>query len=364
MNARAGRRGAAVGPAAASAATPMEVSPLAPAGSGLSLVPVRRLVVVRPRVAVPMEPGDRVHVAPDAVFAPGDLLAERMREGRLVVIAAPREPAAGSAPGPGAWIPAGPERAGRRGGSVPAGELIFEARDRRRLVSGPHPDRLEAPIAGRVADVQPGAALVLDLDAVGLPGTSLLGEPVRGRLVLLPGEGDSRPALDVGLAGAIIVLGSRADAETLTRARAMGIHGAVVAALSDRDRRDFAASEARQRAGLHGLAPFGVLVLDGTVRRPIPGPIRAILGALAGGEVGLVGDPPLLVTSPAAGGLPVPAPDRVRLRGGEDTGNEGRWLGPAGIRRLRLGVTAECGRVRLDDQRTVVVPIGDVERFA
>jgi len=362
MTARARRRGAASSPAARGA--PAEAFPPGPAVTGLAFVPLRRLVVVRPRVAVPIEPGDRVHVAPDAVVAPGDLLVERVREGRLVEVAAPRGPAAGSAPGPGAWIPAGPERVGRRGASVPAGELIFEARDRRRLVSGPHPDHLEAPIAGRVVDVQPGAALVLDLEAVGLPGTSLLGEPVRGRLVVLPGEGDARPALDVALAGAIVVLGSRADVETLTRARAMGIHGAVVAALSDRDRRDFAASEARQRAGLHGLPPFGVLVLDGTVRRPIPGPIRAILGALAGGEVGLVGDPPLLVASPTAGGLPVPAPDQVRLRGGEDAGSEGRWLGPAGIRRLRLGVTAECGRVRLDDGRTVVVPLGDVERFA
>lgn len=362
MTGRIRRRAAASAPAARRG--PAETFSPAPARSGLALVPLRRLVVVRPRVVVPIEPGDRVQVAPDAVVAPGDLLVECIREGRLVEIAAPRDPAAGSAPGPGAWIPAGPERAGRRGGATPAGELIFEVRDRRRLVSGPHPDRLEAPIAGRVVDVQPGAALVLDLDGVGLPGMSFLGSPVRGRLVLLPGEGDSRPALDVASAGAIVVLGSRADVETLTRARAMGIHGAVVAALSDRDRRDFAASAARQRAGLHGLAPFGVLVLDGTIRRPIPGPIRAILGALAGGEVGLVGDPPLLVASPAAGALPVPAPDHVRLRGGEDAGCEGRWLGPAGIRRLRLGVTAECGLVALDDGRTVVVPVGDVERFA
>ena len=34
--------------------------------------------------------------------------------------------------------------------------------------------------------------------------------------------------LDVGLAGTIIVVGTRLDAETLTRARAMGVRGVIV----------------------------------------------------------------------------------------------------------------------------------------
>jgi hypothetical protein len=62
------------------------------------------------------------------------------------------------------------------------------------------------------------------------------------------------------------------DAETLTRARAMGVRGVVVTGLSSKERRDYLASEARQRSALHRLPPFAVLVLEGVVRRPLPGP--------------------------------------------------------------------------------------------
>ena len=77
--------------------------------------------------------------------------------------------------------------------------------------------------------------------------------------------------LDVGSAGTILVVGSRVDAETLTRARAMGVCGIIVAGLASKERRDFLASEARQRAALHRLPPFAVLVLDGATRRPLAG---------------------------------------------------------------------------------------------
>ena len=164
--------------------------------------------------------------------------------------------------------------------------------------------------------------------------------------------------------GAIVVFPGRADAETLTRARAMGIAGAVVPALAERDRRDVAASEARQRAGLHRLAPFPVLVLDGYLRRALAGPMREILAGLAGSEVGLVAGPPLLVTARAPGDLPLPDPDRVRVRGGPEVGHEGRFAGLAGPRRLPGGIVVETARVVLDDGREAIVAIGDLERFA
>jgi hypothetical protein len=62
-------------------------------------------------------------------------------------------------------------------------------------------------------------------------------------------------------------------------------------------------------------------------------------------------------------GLPVPAADRVRLRGGPDVGAEGRWLGPAGPRRFTPGIQVEAGLVETDDGRLLVVPLGDIERF-
>ena len=57
----------------------------------------------------------------------------------------------------------------------------------------------------------------------------------------------------------------------------MGVRGVIVGGLAGKERRDFLASEARQRAALHRLPPFAVLVLDGVMRRPIAGPIAAIL---------------------------------------------------------------------------------------
>lgn len=321
-----------------------------------ALVRTRTLVVERPRLRLPLLPGDRVVLAAGSVVAPGDLLAERVRGARLAeTVADPSDPDAV----PGAWLGA----AGGRRGTAPAGELLFAHEGRRRLASGPHPDLVAAPAAATVAEVHPGAAVVLDVHGCGVPGSALLGEPGHGRLVLLPGDGDGRVVLDVAHAGAIVVLPGRADAETLTRARAMGIAGAIVVALGERDRRDVAASEARQRAGLHRLAPFPVLVLDGHVRRGLAGPLRAVLAALEGAEVGLAADPPLLLAATDATVLPRPAEDRVRVRGGAEAGSEGRLLDLAGPRRFGAGIVLEAAHVALDDGRTIVTPLGDLERF-
>ncbi len=324
--------------------------------SGSPLVSSRPLLIGAPRVRVPLRPGDRIMATAGASVVAGDLLAERVRDPRLVETAADGRTAMLH---PGAWIPAEP---GRRG-TAPAGELLFEHGGRRRIASGPHPDLVGAPAAGRVVAIHPGVEMVLQLDGTGIPGTELLGDPGHGRLTLLPGHGDGRIPLQVAHAGAIVVFPGRADAETLTRARAMGIAGAIVPALADRDRRDVVASEARQRAGLHRLPPFPVLILDGYLRRSIAGPVRGILAALAGSEVGLVGGPPMLVTALSPLDLPLPDPDHVRVRGGPEVGREGRFAGLAGPRRLPGGIVVETARVDLDDGREVIVAVGDLERF-
>lgn len=328
----------------------------------LELVPARALLVSRPRVRLGLQPGDRVTAVVGEAVRVGEVVAERIRDPRLVEATVPRAGADQGIPLPGTWLPGEHARAGRRLGA-PAGELLFEHAGRRRLATGPHPDRLYAPADGRVVDVEPGVALVLEIDGPGLAAIELLGEPHWGRLVLLPEESDPRLALDVALAGAVVVLPGRVDAEALARARAMGIHGAVVASLAERDRRDLAASAARQQAGLHRLAPFGVLVLGGYLRRAYAAAVWSVLGAASGAVVGLVGDPPLLLI-PAERELPLPEPDRILVRGGAEAGREGRWLGPGGIRRVRGGITAETGLVALDDGRTVAIPIGELERFA
>ncbi len=331
-----------------------------PSSNGLELVPIRRLVSARPRVRLELRPGDRTLVVAGAHVRVGDLLAERVRDPRLVEVPGARAP--NPVLTPGTWVSAEAGRTVR--GVVATGEVLYEHGGTRRLAAGTRPDLLYAPATGRVAAIEPGAGIVLELEGVAITAREMLGDPHHGRLVVLPEDADPRLALDVGLAGAIVVLPGRADAEVLARARAMGIHGAVIGSLSDRDRRDLAASEARQRAGLHRLAPFAVLVLDGFLRRPFSTSVRTALEALSGYDVGIVGRPPLLVAPAVPGGLPRPAPDRVRVRGGIESGNEGTWVGLAGPRRVRAGLSVECGIVVLDDGRTVALPIGEIERFA
>ena len=142
----------------------------------------------------------------------------------------------------------------------------------------------------------------------GLRAIVTLGGPTRGQLhVATWVEGELRSgSVDVGLAGRILVVGSRIDAETLTRARAMGVRGIIVAGLASKERRDFLASENRQRAALHRLPPFAVLVLEGAIRRPLAGPVMDILDALEGHEVAIVADPPMLIFD--APELEIPAP--------------------------------------------------------
>jgi hypothetical protein len=137
-----------------------------------------------------------------------------------------------------------------------------------------------------------------------------------------------------------------------------------VAALGIKERHDFLASEKRGRAGVRGLPPFGILVLDGAGRRPIASPIMAILDHLEGRTVAIVPNPPCLVIDDPDIELPDPPVDLVRVRSGPLAGAEGTWLGLAGPRRFPAGVTLEAGLVRFGERPPIAVPLGDLERFA
>jgi hypothetical protein len=330
---------------------------------------LRRLAVRDPLVRFALAVGDRPLVRAGDTVTAGAPLAERMAETNLVdvgsrgTLADPADATPGRAPSAapawrsGGWI-AAPDAHG--------GELVTHADGRWRMAVGTPVDALEAPAAGVVREVRPGIGLSLDLPGLALLGVQSLGGPARGRLeIAATGDGDTRPgAIDVGRAGTILVFDARVDAETLSRARAMGVRGIVVAALSDKDGRDFAASEARQRASLHRAAPFGVLVLDGHLRRPIAEPVLALLRAHAGREVGIAADPPCLLLGPEPAMLPELDPVHVRIAHGPWAGREGRWEGLAGLRRFRAGAHLEAGRVRFDDGTAAVVPLADLERFA
>jgi hypothetical protein len=338
-----------------------------PAGAGgLELVVARPLLVTTPLVRFPLAPGDRALVLDGEEVAAGTTLARRYRDVRVEAFHRP-EGSLRASPSPGSWWPGTQASRGRGRGrrGTPAGEVLYDVGDRWHVAVGEHEESLDAPVDGRVGQVRPGSGISLRARGAGIPGVAAVGGPSRGRLVTFPADADLRTgALDVGLAGAVVAVGARVDAETLTRCRATGIRGVVVANLSDKERRDFLASEARQRAGYHGIAPFAVLILDGAVRRPIASPVRALLEAIDGREVAVVGDPPMLLFDPTGVEPPDVPDDLVRIASGPAAGREGTWVSDLGIRRFRAGVRLRAGLVRLDDGSEVAVPLADLERYA
>ncbi len=332
-------------------------------------VPSRPLVVLAPTTWFDLGPGDRILVGAGEPVTAGLGLAERRRDPRLEAgpptVLDPGDAAAGLAPGD--WWPGDGHESGstlrRRRPRTAPGEVLVAEAGRWQIVTGEHTELLEAPAAGIVREVVAGRGIGISLAGYGIPGAFAAGGPSRGRLELVTGEAGLRGSLDVGRSGSILVVGGRLDSETISRARAMGVRGIVVPGLAGKDLRDLVASEARQRASLQAIAPFAVLVLDGTFRRPIATPLLALLQRLDGREVGIVSDPPLLVVDPPLD-PPALAPNWVRIRHGELAGREGRWRGSAGRRRFAAGVQLEAGTLELDDGGIVTVPIADLERFS
>jgi hypothetical protein len=274
-------------------------------------------------------------------------------------------------PYPGKWWVGGAERRGQPGGRREparrvAGTLLFEMAGRWRAVAGERHEIVEAPAAGVVTEARNGIGVSVTATGVGLRGAVASGTASRGYLdvpALIDGELQPR-ALDVGRSGAVIVAGTRVSAEALIRARAMSIRAVVAGSIGQAELRDLTASEARQRAGLSQPPPFAVLALEGYLRRPIPSPVLALLASLAGHDVAVVTDPPLLVFETAGVSMPEIGPDWIRVRSGPLAGREGRWVGPAGIRRFRSGVHLEAAFVRLGaDSEATVVALNDLERL-
>jgi hypothetical protein len=339
-----------------------------PHGRGLDLV-ARRPALGRPvAIGFRLAPGDRPLVAPGDAVVAGTRIADRVRDARVAEIAG--QPGEELQVG-GRWTtPDATAGRLRRDPGLAEGELLFEHAGHWVVAGGDHVEPIETPVAGVVREVRPGVTIRIEAEGRALPGIEALGDPTSGRLSLGGDRGDVRhgrlrsTSLDVGLAGTILVIGSRVDAEALTRARAMGVRGVVVSGLAGKERRDFLASERRQRAALHRLPPFAVLILDGVIRRPIAGPIAAILEALVGSTVAISVDPPALVFDAPEIHIASPPADHVRVRSGEHAGEEGRWAGLAGIRRFAGGTFLEAGWVVFGEDAPRPIPLADLERFA
>jgi hypothetical protein len=330
------------------------------------LVPARRLLERAPIARFELSPGDRILVAAGDIVSAGFGLAERQRDpGR-------RRPAAGRTGGD--RQPAAPRRglvAGRRprgrwapppaSAADPGRRLLHPADGRWRIAAGGHVDRLEAPAAGTVVEAIPGRGLTLRLAGTALLGTSAVRIPARGRVERSPAIGAARRARC--RTGGGDPRRRRSDRlGAIIRARATGVRGVVASGLA-RQGPARPRIEARQRASLQPLAPFAVLILDGTVRRPIAGPVAAWFAALEGREVAIVVDPPMVVFDPPTP-EPAPPPETwVRIQAGALAGREGRWLRSAGLRRFAAGVHLESASIALDDGSVADVPLADLERF-
>ena len=328
---------------------------------GFDLVARRRLLLSPVDAFFRLHPGDRSLVKEGEAVGRGQPILEHYREPRTLVI--PAQNGEGQ-PAPGDR--AAPVGSRTRDGESLDGELLFRSGGRWRVAGGDRAEPLESPVAGVVHEVRPGAGVTIRSTANGIVGRTALAGPSWGKLQLVTGpDGELRAQhVDVGMAGSIIVAGARMDAEALTRARAVGIRGVVVAALGIKEQRDFLASERRGRAAVHGLPPFGILVLDGASRRPIASPLMGLFEAIEGGMVAIVGDPPTLVIDDPSVLLPAPPADLVRVRSGPLAGAEGAWAGLAGPRRFPAGVTLEAAFVRFGGRPPVAIPLGDLERFA
>lgn len=334
------------------------------AADWLQEIPLRRLLEDGLEGRFPLPPGDRPLVEPGSAVLAGDPLLEHLRDRRIDEVGIITTETDRPVPGSRWSAPAGRRRRDRD----VEGELLapMPGRGNRwRLITGDHRVTMPSPVTGVVTAVRPGAEIRLRPDGRSLRAAFAAGTAARGRLEMATDPfGELRPGgIDVGRAGSILVVGSRIDAEALTRARAMGVRGIVVASLPGKELRDFKASERRQLASLHAAPPFGVLVLDGAIRRSICGPVAALLERFAGQEVALLVDPPALVfegPDPAPGEID---PAWVRIRSGPNAGAEGRVLGPAGLRRFAAGVHLEAAFVEIGGEDRVAVPLGDLERY-
>jgi hypothetical protein len=311
---------------------------------------------------------------------PAEVLATRRapRAGvNLPVAAVLRRSAAGAVDGilahPGTVLDAGAVLAssGNREVRVPEAclYLAYDADEGTALVA---PLGAAEPVLGHVrGDVTAIAADVIEVRVngalVGAVGGS--GAAVHGELRLAvrdPGDELRAGAIDVGAAGRILVGGSRASAETLTRARAMGVAGVVLGGALDKELRDFEATLRRRREVGVESGAFAIVLLEGFGKVGIDPALFAWFRAHDGRLASLFGDEGRLYVydadaPPARRALPRPG-DRVIAHRRPYAGLGGELVRELGDpRSVESGIAARSGLVRFEDGRTAVIPLANLD---
>ena len=275
---------------------------------------------------------------------------------------------------PGARLDAGDTVADdHRGHAVVAEEacifLSYDRRDGMALVAPlGEPEPIVGHVRGEVATVEPD---VIEIRVAGalVTGVGGSGPAVHGELLVAvedPGEELRAQSIDVGATGRIVVGGSRASAETLTRARAIGVAGIVLGGALDKELRDFDATQVRRREAGGGDGDLAVLVVSGYGKVGLDADLHDWFRRHDGHVASLFGDEGRLYVydaDPAPGRRALPrAGDRVIAHRRPHLGSGGRLLrvlehGHA----MPSGVVARSGIVRFDDGRSAVVPLANLE---
>jgi hypothetical protein len=279
-------------------------------------------------------------------------------------------------PRPGAHVTTGDvlaRRGSRQVVAPDAGLFLGASRVDGTLLLAPWGDeeRVIGHVAGRVRSVE-RRAVVIEVPAAIVEGIDGSGDAVHGELVVAvhePGEELRAAAIDVAKAGKIVVGGSRASAETLTRARAMGVAGIVLGGVLDKELRDFEAIQRRRRelGGMTGA--FALLLLEGYGKVGVDPQLFAWLRAQSGRMASLFGAERQLYVYDAA---PPPARrplaavgDRVVAHRRPFQGRSGALVGILDdLHAAPSGIPSRMGLVRFEDGRLASVPLANLEAVA
>jgi hypothetical protein len=223
-------------------------------------------------------------------------------------------------------------------------------------------------VQGKVARLTPSAIDVRVAGAV-LVGVAGSGAAVHGRLRVSVDDGADElraGAIDSDATGRIVVGGSRASAETLTRARAMGVAGVVLGGVLDKDLRDFEATQQRRREVGGGGGDFSVVLLEGYGKIGMDPGAFGWLRRHDGKMVSLFGEAARLYVYDAD----EPPTRRLLARPGDRVVGTRRPYAGVGGRLVRIlpgqhvvssGVSTRAGLVRFEDGRTGIVPLANLE---
>ncbi len=276
--------------------------------------------------------------------------------------------------GPGATLAAGDRIAadGRGREVLAASDCLFLSYDRDEgsasvALLGP-PEPIIGHVRGEVSSVDASAIEIRVAGAL-VPGIGGSGAAVHGELRLAvrdPADELRAGAVDVEAAGRILVGGSRASAEALTRARAIGVAGIVLGGILDKELRDFEATQARHREIGAPAGEFAIVVLDGYGKVGLDPELFAWFGQHDGRLASLFGSAALLYVydagaPPTRRSLPRIG-DRVIARRRPHAGAAGELVSVIdGLHATPAGVPARSGVVRFEDGRTAVIPIANLE---